>query len=107
MVPILHYHIIQNLSKAIKNPKPCNAKMLWAASCMLSFGFLGSGEIVSPSDKFCPLAYLCFSDVRVDSNSAPSNLQITIKALKDRSLPTRRYSVRRGLGRNSVYCQLC
>ena len=44
------------------------------------FGFLWSGEIVSPSEKnFDPFAHLCFSDVRVDSHSSPSYLQITIK----------------------------
>ena len=53
--------------------------------CLMSlfFGFLHSGEIVSPSEKnFDSLAHLCFSDVRVDSHSSPSYLQITIKASK-------------------------
>ena len=66
-----------------QDPKPHNAKMLWAASCLCFFGFLRSGEIVSPSEKtFDPLTHLCFSDVRVDSHSSPSYLQITIKASK-------------------------
>ena len=66
-----------------QDPKPRNAKMLWAASCLCFFGFLRSGEIVSPSEKnFDPLAHLCFSDIRVDSHSSPSYLQVTIKASK-------------------------
>ena len=60
-----------------------NAKMLWAASCLCFFGFLRSGEITCPSDSaFDPLSHLCFSDVRVDNRSAPSAIQVVIKASK-------------------------
>ena len=60
-----------------QDSKPHNAKMLWAASYLCIFSFLQSSEIVSPSEnEFDPLTYLCFCDVRVDSHSSPSCLQI-------------------------------
>ena len=44
---------------------------------------------MSPSEKnFDPLAHLCFSDVRVDSHSSPSYLQITIKTDPFRQIVT-------------------
>ena len=47
------------------------------------FGFLWSGEIVCPSEStFNPLSHLCFSDVKVDNQSTPSAIQVTIKASK-------------------------
>ena len=47
--------------------------MLWAASCLCFFGFLRSGEAVSPSvSSFDPETHLCYEDVRVDSRSSPS-----------------------------------
>ena len=66
-----------------RDPNPRDSKMLWAAACLCFFGFLRSGEIVSPSETaYDPLSHLCFRDVRVDSHSSPSHLQITIKASK-------------------------
>jgi len=74
-----------------QDPKPHNAKMFWAASYLCFFGFLQSGEIVSPSqNKFDPLSHLCFCNVKVDSHSSPSCLQITIE---DRHLLPRSHFV--------------
>lgn len=60
-----------------------DAKMLWAASCLCFFGFLRSGEIVSPTTKSHDPAYhLTVRDVSVDSREAPSRIQVQIKASK-------------------------
>ena len=60
-----------------------NARMLWAAACMCFFGFLRSGEIVIPSDSsYDPAAHLSYGDVRVDSTSAPSFIEVHIKSSK-------------------------
>lgn len=57
--------------------------MLWAASTLCFFGFFRVGEITSPSDKgFNPQLHLSFSDVAVDSLSAPTVLQIHLKQSK-------------------------
>ena len=66
-----------------KDPNTRNAKMLWAASCLCFFGFLRSGEIVCPSEtSFDPLSHLSFADIAVDNRSAPSAMQVRIKASK-------------------------
>ena len=66
-----------------KETRARDAKMLWAAACLGFFGFLRSGEMVAPSEKeYDPLSHLCFSDIRVDSHSSPSLIQVTIKASK-------------------------
>ena len=60
-----------------------DTKMLWAASCLCFFGFLRSGEIVCPTEiSFDPLSHLAFADVAVDDRSAPSAMQVRIKASK-------------------------
>ena len=58
--------------------------MLWAASsCLYFFGFLRLGEIVCPSEtSFDPQFHLAFADIAVDDQSAPSALQVRIKASK-------------------------
>lgn len=57
--------------------------MLWAACCMCFFGFLRSGEITVPSaaeyDADCLLSE---GDVRLDSVSKPTVVQVRIKASK-------------------------
>lgn len=60
-----------------------DVKMLWAVSCLCFFGFLRLGEAVAPSPGSYDLnCHLCFGDVLVDSRSAPSYLQVNIKASK-------------------------
>jgi len=67
----------------LKAPVDRNAKMLWAAACLCFFGFLRSGEAVAPSAKhFDPGAQLCYDDVLVDSRTAPSFVQVRLKASK-------------------------
>lgn len=66
-----------------KDPNKRNVKMLWAASCLCFFGFLRSGEIVCPSEtSFGPLSHLAFADIADDNRSAPSAIQVQIKASK-------------------------
>ena len=91
-----------------QDPKVRNVKMRTVSCLCFFFSWLCSGQIVSPSEKNSdPLAHLCSSDVRVDSHSSPSYLQITTKASKNRSLPPRSYSVHRGNGSNSVSSVSC
>ena len=60
-----------------------DSKMLWAASCLCFFGFLRLGEVVAPSEsQFDPEANLCFEDIRVDSRSHPTYMQVILKASK-------------------------
>lgn len=67
----------------LKPPGSRDARMLWAVSCLCFFGFLRSGEAVAPSvGSYDPNCQLCFSDVLVDSQAAPSVLQVRIKASK-------------------------
>ena len=50
---------------------------------MCFFGFLHSGEIVIPSEASYDLAYhLSYGDVKIDSTSSPSFVQVKIKASK-------------------------
>ena len=66
-----------------KDPSPRDARMLWAASCLCLFGFLRSGKIVFPTDTSFDLqSHLAFADIAVDSRSAPSAIQVRIKASK-------------------------
>ena len=66
-----------------KDPSPRDARMLWAPSCLCFFWFLRSGEIVCPTEtSFDPQSHLAFADVAVDSRSAPSAMQVRIKASK-------------------------
>ena len=47
------------------------------------FGFLRSGEVVSPSEPtYNSQSHMCFEDIRVDNRAAPSFLQVQIKASK-------------------------
>ena len=66
-----------------KLPSHRNAKMLWAVGCLCIFGFLRSGEIVCPTETtFDPQVHLAFADVAVDCRSAPTAIQVRIKASK-------------------------
>ena len=66
-----------------KDPSLRDARMLWAASCLCFFGFLRSGEIVCPTESsFDRQSHLAFADVTVDRRSAPSAIQVRIKASK-------------------------
>jgi len=55
-----------------------------AASCLAFFGFLRIGEIVAPgvAELINPVVHLCYGDVCVDRELAPSCLEIHIKASK-------------------------
>ena len=57
--------------------------MLWAATTMCFFGFLRSGEVVSPSDHtFDPALHLAYGDVALNDPSDLSCLEVRIKASK-------------------------
>ena len=60
-----------------------DAKSLWAAVCLFFFGFLRSGEVTTPLEaEFDQQSHLCCEDVRVDSHTAPSYIQVRLKASK-------------------------
>ena len=64
-------------------PDQRDAVMLWAAATMCFFGFLRAGEVVAPNDAgFNRSIHLTYSDVKVDSHTAPSYLEVRIKASK-------------------------
>ena len=64
-------------------PTPAMQKCCGQPPASVFFGFLRSGEIVCPSENvFDPLSHLCFGDVKVDNQSTPSAIQVTIKASK-------------------------
>ena len=57
--------------------------MLWAIACMCFFGFLRMGEVVVPSAAaYDPDVHLSEADVKVDSRSKPSYIEVWIKASK-------------------------
>ena len=57
--------------------------MLWAACCMCFFGFLQSGEVTVPSlREYDPEGLLSEGDVTLDSLSAPTLVQVRVKASK-------------------------
>ena len=57
--------------------------MLWAACCTCFFGFLRSGEITVPSAKeYDAGCHLSEGDVALDCSTAPSAVQVKIKASK-------------------------
>ena len=60
-----------------------NAAMLWAATCLAFFEFMWIGELVAPGvAQFNPAVHLCYGDVCVDRELAPSCLKIHVKAFK-------------------------
>ena len=64
-------------------PSRANGSMLWAAACMCFFGFLRSGEVVTPTDSgFDPEVHLAYGDVRINDLNDPSFLEIHLKASK-------------------------
>ena len=82
-LPITPHLLRQLLSVWELHPVRFDAAMLWAASCMCFFGFLRSGEIVSPSNsQYDQAAHLSNGDVRVNDTAAPQFLEVHIKALK-------------------------
>ena len=57
--------------------------MLWAACTTCFFGFLRSGEIVTPSQKeYDPGVHLSYGDVTVDNPADSHVVQVNIKASK-------------------------
>ena len=82
-LPITPQVLLQLRSVWNSHPVPVDATMLWVASCMCFFGFLRSGEVVVPSDAgYDRSCHLSVEDVCVDSVSAPSFLEVHIKASK-------------------------
>lgn len=77
-------HILLKLKQVWqKEPAKRDAQMLWAAACLCFFGFLRSGEVVSPTERsYDAQSHMCFEDVRVDSRSSPTFIQVQIKASK-------------------------
>ena len=66
-----------------KHSSKWDGVMLWAACCLGFFGFLRSGELVSPAEgEFDPGQHLSFADVSVDDRSNPSLLSVRIKQSK-------------------------
>ena len=64
-------------------PNGRDAKMLWASCCLCFFGFLRSGEVMAPAVAQYDLSsHLCFGDIQVDSQAAPSCIHVRIKASK-------------------------
>ena len=74
-------HILLRLKQVWqKDPARQDAEMLWAASCLCFFGFLRSGEVVSPSERtYDAQSHMCFDYIRVDNRSAPTFIQVQIK----------------------------
>ena len=66
-----------------QHPEWGDTKMLWAASCLCFFGFLRSGEVVCPIERtYDADSHLAIGDIKTDCHSAPSMLEVTIKASK-------------------------
>ena len=66
-----------------KDPARQDAEKLWAASCLCFFGFFWSGEVVSLSEQtYDAQSHMCFDNIRVDNRSAPTFIQVQIKASK-------------------------
>jgi len=76
--------ILQALKKVWEgNADREEAVMLWAAVCMCFFGFLRSGEVVTPSDnEYDKTVHLSYGDVRINSTVNPQYLEVRIKASK-------------------------
>ena len=57
--------------------------LLWAACCIVFFGFLRCSEFTVPSaQEYDPSAHLSYNDVSLDSRNSPSAVQIHIKQSK-------------------------
>ena len=57
--------------------------LLWAAATTCFFGFLRCREItLKPNESFDLLTHLSFQDIAADSRSAPTFVQLTLKASK-------------------------
>ena len=73
---------------------PEDMAMLWAACTMCFFGFMHSGEVVTPGEKkFDPAIHLAYGDVTVNSHQDPQYLEVKIKASKNRPLSSRGYDI--------------
>ena len=66
-----------------KTPHDQDCIMLWAACCTCFFGFLLSGEITVPSAKeYDAGSHLSEGDVRLESVTSPTTVQVRIKDSK-------------------------
>ena len=71
------YQIYTVLSKP---PSEFREVMLWAACCTAFFGFLRVGKMSAPNlDEYDSSVYLSLKDVALDSRTAPTIIQLTIK----------------------------
>ena len=65
------------------HPSRLDAVMLWAAATLCFFAFLRMGEAVVPSDSgFDARIHLAYGDIRVNSTSNPSWMEVHIKQSK-------------------------
>ena len=76
--------ILINLKQVLQRSKnQYNASLLWAATCLCFFGFLRSGEVVTPTEtEFDQSYHLGVSDVKVDSHINPTHMEVRIEASK-------------------------
>lgn len=76
--------VLMQLKQAWQHsPDTRDAVMLWAAATLCFFGFLRSGEVVSPGDHtFDPTVHLAYGDVTISDPHDPSFLEVRIKASK-------------------------
>ena len=81
-LPILPSHLRQIRMVWGISPAP-DALMLWAAVTLTFFGFFRSGEVTVPSvTAFNPTVHLCWGNVSVDSQVAPTTLKVHLKVSK-------------------------
>ena len=80
ITPAILHQIHTRWSQRAKDP---DIKMLWAAATMCFFGFFRSGEITIPNAKsYKQEAHLSWGDVAVDSQGAPTMVQVSLKRSK-------------------------
>jgi len=78
-------------------PETYFTRMMWAACCIVFFGFLHSSEFtISSQQHYDPKIHLFLSDVTMDSRNSPSMVCIHIKQSKTEPF---RESIRIYLGR--------
>ena len=86
-------------------PTSMDHVMLWAACyiCFFLFCFLWSGETTITSGKDYDPSHLSYGHVTLDSNTAPSIVQVVIKASK---IDRFRKGVKVYMGRMDITCSV-